>query len=85
LNALPTLSLYPGFLHLAKARFLIILSTVTAACAPGLLLKALILFAMEEAPRLILAINLGVFFMGLQPGTAASLRIVWKEMRKVGL
>ena len=35
---------------------MIILSTAIAACAPGLSLKALILSAMEEAPRLILAI-----------------------------
>jgi len=40
-----------------------ILSTVIAACALGLLLKALILSAMEEVPQLILAIDLGVFFM----------------------
>jgi hypothetical protein len=56
LSTLSTPSPYPSFLHLAQARFLIILSTAIAACAPGLSLKALILSAMEEAPRLILAI-----------------------------
>ena len=53
----------PGFLHLAQARFLIILSTAIAACAPGPSSTALILSAMEEAPRPILAIDLGVYFM----------------------
>src|SRR5271156_498511 len=56
LSALPTPFPYPGFLRLAQARFLIILSTAIAACAPGLSLKALILSAMEKAPRLILAV-----------------------------
>jgi len=55
LSALPTPSPYPSFLDLAQARFLIILSTAIAAYTPRLLLKALILSAMEEAPRLILA------------------------------
>src|SRR5256885_13022686 len=35
LNALLTPSLCPGFLHLGQAKFLIILSTVFAACVPG--------------------------------------------------
>jgi hypothetical protein len=63
LNALLTPSLYSSFLHLAQARFLIILSTIIAASASGLLLKALILSVIEEAPRLILATDLGTFFM----------------------
>ena len=63
LNAFPTPFPYSGFLHLAQARFLMTLSTVIAACALGLSLKALILSAMEEVPQLILAIDLGVFFM----------------------
>jgi hypothetical protein len=85
LNALPTPSLYPDCLHLAQARFLIILSTAIAAYASGPSLKALILSAMEEAPRLILAIDLGAFFIAQQSETAASSRIVWREMRKIGL
>src|SRR5271163_4486042 len=63
LNALPTPSPCPGFLHLSQARFLIILSTAIAACAPGLSLKALILSAMEEGPRPIPATDLDAFFM----------------------